>query len=55
MSLMNKVTNFMCEKCGCRIEDEKATKCPRCLSIIKCRMKCSECKGCSLNIFKKDK
>lgn len=44
-----------CTTCKMKIEDLKATRCPRCYTILKPMKKCGECKGCSIfNILDKN-
>lgn len=38
----------------CKIEvDNKSTRCPRCMTLLKIPKKCEECNGCNLFSLKK--
>ncbi len=39
---------LVCKKCGCKIDDPKMERCPRCYSILNTPKKCEDCKGCGL-------
>lgn len=40
-----------CKKCGMKVDVSTYKRCPRCNTILNIRLKCSECKGCSIYKF----